>query len=334
MITRALTHSTLGTQNKIHKRVLYIDTDTVFTAYLMAGLILKDHYQASIDIIHNLNKKNNSGDPSCYNSNNNNNNNDLREGEENNVSNDIIFVKSKNRDERLVQVFLPSEGKFESLLSDAIASMPEASIVIFDSLNSFYNMYPTRWYESEITEQQSSKKQLAGTSKVEGSAASTQQPGNSLANQRKKQSSDLSKEDYNTSLPIQPQTPREENREVWSKTIKSSTTATSQTAKSPYTIGRLNHLLSIYIMLLVQHGLFYKIPVLVTSMVRYKKVSEDVWIKAPACRRLLNQKSVVRLSVDMLNENDLSVNIIKHPSLEQQTIVYSDVGISLVSPSG
>ena len=102
--------------------------------------------------------------------------------------------------------------------------------------------------------------------------------------------------------------------------------------KSPYTTGRLNHLLSIFLMLLVQHGLYYKIPVLVTSMVRYKKVSEDLWVKAPACRRLLNQKSVVRLSAEMLNDNDLSLNIMKHPSLEQQTIVYPNVGISLVNP--
>jgi hypothetical protein len=85
-------------------------------------------------------------------------------------------------------------------------------------------------------------------------------------------------------------------------------------------------------MLLVQHGIYYKIPVLVTSMVRYKKISEDLWVKAPACRRLLNQKSVVRLSVEMLNDNDLSLNIMKHPLLEQQTIVYPDVGISLVNP--
>ncbi len=84
-------------------------------------------------------------------------------------------------------------------------------------------------------------------------------------------------------------------------------------------------------MLLVQHGLFYKIPVLVTSMVRYKRVSADLWVKAPACR-LLNQKSLVRLSVEMINDNDLSVKIMKHPAIVQQTVVYPDVGISLVSP--
>ena len=71
----------------------------------------------------------------------------------NNDDNRIINTKIKNRDERLVQVFLPSEGRFESLLGDAIASMPEASIVIFDSLNSFYNMYPGSWYETEFIEE-------------------------------------------------------------------------------------------------------------------------------------------------------------------------------------
>jgi hypothetical protein len=80
-------------------------------------------------------------------------------------------------------------------------------------------------------------------------------------------------------------------------------------------------------MLLVKHGLTMKIPVLVTSMVRYKKVSEGLWVKAPACRRLLHQKSLVKLSVVMSTENDISVNLLRHPSLVQRTIVYPNTGL-------
>src|ERR687898_2280494 len=43
MITRELTSSEFGSQNKSRRRVLYLDTDTTFTAYLTAGLILKNN---------------------------------------------------------------------------------------------------------------------------------------------------------------------------------------------------------------------------------------------------------------------------------------------------
>ena len=36
--------------------------------------------------------------------------------------------------------------------------------------------------------------------------------------------------------------------------------------------------------------------------------------------------------MEMINDNDLTVKVMKHPSLEQQTIVYRNVGISLISP--
>jgi hypothetical protein len=195
--------------------------------------------------------------------------------------------------------------------------MPEASIVIFDSLNSFYNMYSGSWYESETIEEPIDADQNA-------THHETREPNEQLWKSRdtkNKASTNLQKEkSADLITPPERTIGEKEIGQKWSK------------PKSPYTTGRLNHLLSIFIMLLVQHGLYYKVPVLVTSMVRYKKVSEDLWVKAPACRRLLNQKSVVRLSVEMLNDNDLSVNIMKHPSLEQQTIVYPNVGISLLSP--
>jgi hypothetical protein len=309
-ITRALTYSTLGKENSIHKRVLYIDTDTVFTAYLMAGLILRENHQNPVGTTRNNN--NDSGHHCNYN--NYINNYNKSEGERTIDNNTIINSKSKNRDERLVQVFLPSEGRFESLLGDAIASMPEASIVIFDSLNSFYNMYPGPWYETEIIEEPGANQKVSHAEMQE----STDQLWKPRANQKKTPTAPPRAK--NTSLVTLPQKTIREIGEGWSK------------PKSPYAVGRLNHLLSIFIMLLVQHGIYYKIPVLVTSMVRYKKVSEDIWVKAPACRRLLNQKSVVRLSVEMLNDNNLSVKIMKHPLIEQQTIVYPNVGISLVNP--
>jgi hypothetical protein len=291
MITKALTYQSSNNQNKTHKRVLYIDTDTTFTAYLMAGLVLKN-----TDWIPN--HKNIRSDH---------NNNNKSVVDNSNNENIIINSGNKDMDERLVQVFLPSEGRFESLLGDAIASMPEASIMIFDSLNSFYNMYSGPWYETEIIEERAIQKK-GNNNETQGSS---EQLWRLRASQRKEKNNNLLQPSHKSA---------KENGDGWSK------------PKSPYTTGRLNHLLSIFIMLLVQHGIYYKIPVLVTSMVRYKKVSEDLWVKAPACRRLLNQKSRVRLSVEMLNDNDLSVNIMKHPSLEQQTIVYPNVGISLLSP--
>jgi hypothetical protein len=313
MITRALTNSEFSNQNIARRRVLYIDTDTTFTAYLTAGLILKNN-QTSINMnSRSDHKKNNIN----INSNSINNNKKGEADYNNNDDNRFINTKIKNRDERLVQVFLPSEGRFESLLRDAIASMPEASIVIFDSLNGFYNMYSGTWYESETLEEPTDADQKATQQETR---ESKEQLWKSRDTQNKA-STNLQNEEK-TNLVVSPQrtTIEKEIGQKWSK------------PKSPYTTGRLNHLLSIFIMLLVQHGLYYKIPVLVTSMVRYKKVSDDLWIKAPACRRLLNQKSLVRLSVEMLNDNDLSLNIMKHPSLEQQTIVYPNVGISLVSP--
>jgi hypothetical protein len=271
MVVQALARPSDRHQVKTHRKTLYIDTDTAFTAYLMAGLILKDHYMSPPTT-----KNTQSVFMSdCAD----------RRGEVIPVHDDGISTIDKNVvaaninheiDKRLVQVFLPTEGRFEYLLGDVIASMPEASIVIFDSLTSFYNMYPVSYIESRPSKQSLRKRQQES--------------------QVKKQEADLS-----------------ENGEP--------------RRRPNYTIGRLNHLLSIFIMLLVKHGVYHNIPVLVTSMVRYKKVSGDIWIMSHACRRLLNQKSIVRLSIEMLNENDLAVNVMRHPSIIQQTVVFHNVGL-------
>src|SRR5919109_3586749 len=218
MVVQALTHPSKRRQGKIHRRTLYIDTDTVFTAYLMAGLILRDcvvplpatKNAQRVFASHCTDRR---GDT-------------LHTHDDgSDIIDKNVMEANTNReiDKRFVQVFLPSEGRFEYLLGDVIASMPGASIVIFDSLNSFYNMYPVSYTESRLTNQSLRKRQQEG---------------------------DLSE--------------RGEPR-------------------LHYTIGRLNHLLSIFIMLLVKHGVYYGIPILVTSMVRYRKVSGDMWTKSHAC---------------------------------------------------
>lgn len=241
------------------KRVIYLDCDTMFAAYLSAGFLF--------DL--------SNGDSSTANI------NDNAASDNKNV-----IRRSEERSNKLIDIYLPSEGRFESLLGDIIASMPEASLVIFDSLNGFYNMYPTK------VNPESSKK-----SRGAGKKGATQIGYN--------------KKDENTEWKAQPiLTP-------------------GPSSITGYTISQLNHLLSVFIMLLVKHGVSLGVPVLVTSMVRYRKVSEDLWVKSPACRRLLHQKSVVRLSVDISEESDLSVNIIKHPFLEQQSVIFPNAGIQL-----
>ncbi|HEU4822899.1 MAG TPA: hypothetical protein VFS97_05695 [Nitrososphaeraceae archaeon] len=270
MVVQALTHPSKRHRAKIHRRTLYIDTDTVFTAYLMAGLIVKDCFvplpttknAQRVFISHCTDTR---GDALH-----------THDDGSNIIDKNVIEANTNHEiDKRFVQLFLPSEGRFEYLLGDVIASMPEASIVIFDSLTSFYNMYPVSYIQSKPTKQFLRKRQQQS--------------------QKRKQETELSEKGELRSL--------------------------------RYSIGRLNHLLSIFIMLLVKHGVYYNIPVLVTSMVRYKKISGDVWIKSYACRRLLNQKSIVRLSVEMLNENDLAVNIMQHPSIVPQTLVFRNVGL-------
>jgi hypothetical protein len=175
-----------------YQKVIYIDLDTAFTAYVSAGLLLK------------------------------------------NMSNPPDTIK----------IYLPSEGQFESLMMDIIDSLPDSSIVIFDSVNSFYNMY---YKKIDI--------------------------------------------------------------------------------HSGHGISNLNHLLSIFLMLLLKHGKYLNIPILVTSMIRYKK--DNKWVQSPASKRLLQKKSIVKLNVSIINERDLSVQIITHPLLNSKTIIFQNQGIKL-----
>jgi hypothetical protein len=282
MIVRSLAEQPNASEDKEQKKIVYVDTDTTFTAYLLAGFILKNEFIRETKYAP---QKRHQYDTSS-------------KQQSSRINDEYILKKSNVENERyedcvvnnkIIQVFLPSEGHFESTLGDVISSMQGASIVIFDSLNSFYNLYPLAYAETpriETRDDRFKKPRKAGLI--------ADQP---LEEKRNGDNSDLeSLQEYKRRKPA-------------------------------YTVGRLNHLLSTYVMLLVKHGLTMKIPVLVTSMVRYKKMSGGIWVKAPACRRLLDQKSIVKMSVGMSSENDISVNLLRHPSLVQQTIVYPNTGL-------
>jgi hypothetical protein len=128
----------------------------------------------------------------------------------------------------IIDIYLPSEGRLAAMTKDVLESMGDSSLVIFDSVNSFYNLFPIR--------------------------------------QR---------------------------------------------------MGSLNHLLSVLIMLLVRRGVDVNVPVLATSMLRYRK--EGGWVQSPASRRLLQHKSAVKLSIDW-HKSDLVLKIVQHQSIEAGTI--------------
>ncbi len=124
-----------------------------------------------------------------------------------------------------VDVMLPSEGRLGPMLKDTLASEMEGSIVIFDSVNSFYNLFQTR--------------------------------------------------DKN--------------------------------------LGKLNHLLSIMLMLIVKRGADAGAPVMATSMVRYRQ--DRGWVQSPASRRLLQTKSAVKMKIDIRPSGDLALTILGHDVL-------------------
>ncbi|HEU4605567.1 MAG TPA: hypothetical protein VFS46_04950 [Nitrososphaera sp.] len=137
------------------------------------------------------------------------------------------LVKSKN-----VDIYLPSEGRLVPMIKDALESMGSSSLVIFDSVNSFYNLFPAQ------------------------------------------------------------------------------------------ATGGLNHLLSVLLMLLVRRGVDGCVPVLATSMLRYRK--DGGWVQSPASRRLLQYKSATRLSVERA-ESDIVVTIVEHESIPAGTrVAYND----------
>jgi RecA/RadA recombinase len=132
-----------------------------------------------------------------------------------------------------VDIYLPSEGRLVSMIKDVIESMGKSQLVVFDSVNSFYNLFPAQ--------------------------------------------------------------------------VKT---------------GDLNHLLSVLLMLLVRRGFDENIPVLATSMLRYRK--DRGWVQSPASRRLLKHRSAARLSVER-SGNDVAVTVVEHDSLPAGTqLIYKD----------
>jgi hypothetical protein len=156
----------------------------------------------------------------------------------------ILLLKNKkySSSNKTINIYLPIEDRFESIFKDVIEDMYDSSIVIFDSINNFHNMY---YKKIDI------------------------ESGRGFSN--------------------------------------------------------INHLLSIFLMLLLKHGTHLNVPILATSMIRYKKYTE--WTQSPASKRLLHLKSIVRLNVEMINEDDLSLEIITHPTRTSEKIIFQNLGI-------
>jgi len=143
------------------------------------------------------------------------------------------LVKIKN-----VEIYLPSDNRLVPMLNEVLESMAASSLVIFDSVNSFYNLFGVR-----------------------------------------------------------------------------------------RRISSLNHLLSVLLMLLVRRGMDEKVPVLVTSMLRYRK--DGGWVESPASRRFLHRKSASKLSVERI-ERDIEIVVERHESIPPCThFVYKDILITI-----
>lgn len=131
-----------------------------------------------------------------------------------------------------VDVYMPSEGQFVGMLNRALANMQGRSLVIVDSINSFYALHYDYFKKNE----------RAG--------------------------------------------------------------------------GNLNHLLSVFLMLLVRQGVSLGVPVLVTSMLRFRK--EGGWKQSPASRRLLQKKSAVRMEAGRTGDA-VTLKVLAHESVPEGT---------------
>jgi hypothetical protein len=132
-------------------------------------------------------------------------------------------------DAKNIDVYLPSEGRFMTMFQQALVRIPHYSLVILDSINSFYSIYYGHY----------KKHNRAG--------------------------------------------------------------------------GSINHLLSVLLMLLVKQGVTHGVPVLATSMLRYRK--EGGWNQSPASRRLLQKKSVCKMQVEAAGDG-MTLKILEHDTLK------------------
>ena len=92
-------------------------------------------------------------------------------------------------------------------------------------------------------------------------------------------------------------------------------------------ISNVQHTLSNFLMILLKLCQSLRIPILVTSMIRYRKKKE--WIKTFTNKRLLQNKSTVILFVEMQNKNIFFLDIINHPTLLPTTLTLDNNNINM-----
>ena len=143
-----------------------------------------------------------------------------------------------------ISLFTPCEGELELSINKILSNISNSSLLIIDSLNSFYNLY----YKKIDMES------LKGTSNIQ-------------------------------------------------------------------------HTLSNFLMILLKLCQSLRIPILVTSMIRYRKKKE--WIKTFTNKRLLQNKSTVILFVEMKNKNIFFLDIITHPTLLPTTLTLDNNNINM-----
>ena len=134
-----------------------------------------------------------------------------------------------------ISLFTPSEGELELSINKILYSISNSSLLIIDSLNSFYNIY---------------------------------------------------------------------YKKIDIESLKG--------------ISNIQHTLSNFVMILSKLCQSLSIPILVTTMIRYRKKKE--WIKTFTNRRLLQNKSAVFLFVEMQSNNMIFLDIITHPTLLPTTL--------------
>ena len=83
---------------------------------------------------------------------------------------------------------------------------------------------------------------------------------------------------------------------------------------SQKTMGSVNRFLFATIMLLLRVSIDLKIPLLVTSMLRYR--NERGWIQSPAARKIV-ERSAVKLGAEKIKD-DIMVDVELHPTLKVQ----------------
>src|ERR1051326_184228 len=87
------------------KRVIYIDLDSTFSAFVKGGLILRELIFVPVE------------------------------------NKDIFATQTMEDIHKNLRIYMPVIGSFESILSHVLDSMSESALVIVDSLNSFFNLY-------------------------------------------------------------------------------------------------------------------------------------------------------------------------------------------------